>query len=158
MATEGLHQRLNIKLKSWPPIQGCQEMSCPRGLRRNPMETLNIRCLQRGGGAALIQNNINLLNQRGSGSARAMRPEQAKQIIRHKGVLTVEAAAKSLRESSTFLSTTEHSVSYAETKHQEPSARKKCPECAHALPFYRKYDVMLTSYVRMFQAQWWESL
>ena len=37
-----------------------------------------------------------------------MRPEQAKQIIRRKGVLTVEAAAISLRESPTFLSTTEH--------------------------------------------------
>ena len=31
-------------------------------------------------------------------------------------------AAKSLRESPTFLSTTEHSVSSAETKRQEPSA------------------------------------
>ena len=40
-----------------------------------------------------------------------MRPEQAKQIIRHKGILTVEAAAISLREIPTFLSTTEHSVS-----------------------------------------------
>ena len=85
-------------------------------------------------------------------------PEQAKQIIRHKGTLTIEAAAKSLRESPTFLSTTEHLVSYAETKHQEPSARMKCPECAHALPFYRKYDVSLMSYVRMFQAQWQEGL
>ena len=87
-----------------------------------------------------------------------MRPEQAKQIIRCKGVLTIEVAAKSLRESPTFLSTTEHSVSYAGTKCQEPSAKKKCLEHAHALPFYRKYDVMLTSYVRTFQAQWWESL
>ena len=133
-------------------------MSCPRGLRRNPTETLNIRCLWQGGGPALIQNNINLLNRRGSGSAQAMRPEQAKQIIRRKGILTIEAAAKFLRESSTFLSTTEHSVSYAETKHQEPSARKKCPEHVYALPFYRKYDVTLTSYVRTFWAQWWESL
>ena len=40
-----------------------------------------------------------------------MRPEQAKQIIRHKGVLTIEAAAISLRESPAFLSTTEHTVS-----------------------------------------------
>ena len=122
------------------------------------METLNIRCLRRGGGAALIQNNINLLNQRGSGSTQAMRPEQAKQIIRHKGVLTIEAAAKSLRESPTFLSTTEHLVSYAETKCQEPSARKKCPKHVHTLPFYRKYDVTLMSYVRTFQAQWRENL
>ena len=37
-----------------------------------------------------------------------MRPEQAKQIIRRKGVLTVEVAAISLRESPAFLSTTEH--------------------------------------------------
>ena len=36
----------------------------------------------------------------------AMRPEQAKQIIRCKGILTIEAAAISLRESPTFLSTT----------------------------------------------------
>ena len=40
-----------------------------------------------------------------------MRPEQAKQIIRHNRVLTIEAAAISLRESPTFLSTTEHWVS-----------------------------------------------
>ena len=40
-----------------------------------------------------------------------MRPEQAKQIIRCKGILTVEAAAISLRESPAFLSTTEHWVS-----------------------------------------------
>ena len=95
-------------------------MSWPQGLRRNPTETLNIRCLRRGGGVALIQNNINLLNGRGSAGAWAMRPEQAKQIIRRKGILTVEAAPKSLRESPTFLSTTEHSVSYAETKRQAP--------------------------------------
>ena len=87
-----------------------------------------------------------------------LRPEQAKQIIRRKGVLTVEAAAKSLRESPTFLSTTEHLVSHAETKHQEPSARKKCLEHVHALPFYRKYDVTLMSYVRTFRTQWQESL
>ena len=87
-----------------------------------------------------------------------LRPEQAKQIIRHKGVLTVEVAAKSLRESPTFLSTTEHSVSHAETKRQEPSARKKCLEHAHAPPFYRKYDITLTSYVRTFWTQWRESL
>ena len=87
-----------------------------------------------------------------------LRPEQAKQIIRHKGILTVEVAAKSLRESPTFLSTTEHSVSYAETKHQEPSARKTCLKRAHALPFYRKYDIMLTSYIRMLWTQWRESL
>ena len=85
-----------------------------------------------------------------------LRPEQAKQIIRCKGILTIEAAAKYLRESPTFLSTTEHSVSHAETKHQEPSARKKCLE--HALPFYRKYDVLLMSYIRTFWTQWWESL
>ena len=36
------------------------------------MATLNIRCLQRGGEVALIQTNINLLNRRGSGSARAI--------------------------------------------------------------------------------------
>ena len=45
------------------------------------MESLDIQCLWRGGGAALIQNNTNLLNR-----AWAMRPEQAKQIIRHKGI------------------------------------------------------------------------
>ena len=49
-----------------------------------------------------------------------LRPEQAEQIIRRKGVLTIEAAAKSLKESPTFLSTTEHSVFYAETKCQVP--------------------------------------
>ena len=87
-----------------------------------------------------------------------MRPEQAKQIIRCKGILTIEVAAKSLRESPTFLSTTEHSVSYAETKRQEPSARKKCLERVHALPLYRKYDITFMSYVRMFWAQWRESL
>ena len=89
---------------------------------------------------------------------RLFRPEQAKQIIRRKGILTVEAVAKSLRESPTLLSTTEHSVSYAETKHQEPSARKKCLEHTHALPFYREYDVTLTSYVRMSRTQWREGL
>ena len=47
-------------------------MSCPRGLRRNPMATLNIRCLQRGGEVALIQTNMNLLNRRGSGGAWAI--------------------------------------------------------------------------------------
>ena len=36
------------------------------------MVTLNIRCLQQGGEAALIQTNINLLNQRGSGGTRAI--------------------------------------------------------------------------------------
>ena len=87
-----------------------------------------------------------------------MRPEQAKQIIRHKGIFTIEAAANSLRESPTFLSTTEHSVSYAETKSLEPSARKKCLERTHALFFYRKYDITLASYIRIFQAQWPESL
>ena len=45
---------------------------------------------------------------RGCGGAWAMRPEQAKQIIRHKGILTVEVETISLRESPTFLSTTEH--------------------------------------------------
>ena len=67
-----------------------------------------------------------------------MRPEQAKQIVRCKGVLTIEVAAKSLRESPTFLSTTEHSVSYAETKHQEPSARMKCLERDVILPIKGK--------------------
>ena len=60
---------------------------------------------------ALIQNNTNLLNREVVAVHRLLRPEQAKQIIRHKGVLTIEAAAKSLRESPPFLSTTEHSVS-----------------------------------------------
>ena len=87
-----------------------------------------------------------------------MRPEQAKQIIRRKGILTIEVAAISLRESYTFLSTTEHWVSQAETKCQEPNVRMKCLECAHALPFYRKHDVTLTSYVRMFRTQWQEGL
>ena len=87
-----------------------------------------------------------------------LRPEQAKQIIRRRGILTIEVEAKSLRESPTFLSTTEHSVSHVEAKHQEPSARKKCLERAHALPFYRKYDIMLMSYIRMFVTQWQESL
>ena len=59
----------------------------------------------------LIHNNINLLNQEVVAVHRLLRPEQAKQIIRHKGVLTVEVAAISLRESPTFLSTTEHPVS-----------------------------------------------
>ena len=36
------------------------------------MATLNIRCLWQGGEAALIQTNINLLNRRGSGGARAI--------------------------------------------------------------------------------------
>ena len=40
-----------------------------------------------------------------------MRPQQAKQIIRHKGVLSIEVAAISLRENPAFLSTTEHWVS-----------------------------------------------
>ena len=40
-----------------------------------------------------------------------MMPEQAKQIIRCKGIVTVEVAAISLRESPAFLSTTEHWVS-----------------------------------------------
>ena len=83
---------------------------------------------------------------------------QAKQIIRCKGILTVEAAAISLRESPTFLSITEHFVSQAETNCQEPNVRMKCLERTHALPFYRQYDVMLTSYIRMFQSQWWEGL
>ena len=56
----------------------------------------------------LIRNNTNLLNQEVVVAHRLLTPEQAKQIIRHKGALTVEAAAKSLRESPTFLSTTEH--------------------------------------------------
>ena len=61
--------------------------------------------------AALIQNDTNLLNRDGRGGAQAMRPEQAKQIIRRKGILTFETAAISLWESPTFLSTTEHWVS-----------------------------------------------
>ena len=60
---------------------------------------------------ALIQNNTNLLNREVVAAHGLLRPEQAKQIIRHKGILTIEVAAKSLRESPTFLSTTEHSVS-----------------------------------------------
>ena len=64
-----------------------------------------------------------------------MRPEQTKQIIRCKDILTIEVAAKSLRESPTFLSTTEHSVSYAETKRQEPSARKKSLSVCTHFPF-----------------------
>ena len=73
------------------------------------MESLHIRCLRRGGGAVLIRIQYYRSPQpRGCGSARAMRPEQAKQIIICKGVLTVEVAAISLRESPTFLSTTEH--------------------------------------------------
>ena len=87
-----------------------------------------------------------------------MRPEQAKQIIRRKGILTVEAAAISLMESPTFLSTTEHWVSQAETKCQEPNVGTKCLEYAHSLPFYRKHEVTLTSYVRTFRAQWQEGL
>ena len=59
----------------------------------------------------LIQNNTNLLNQEVVVAHGLLRPEQAKQIIRRKGILTIEVAAKSLRESPTFLSTTEHSVS-----------------------------------------------
>ena len=48
-------------------------MSCHQGLRKDPMVTLNIRCLQRGGGVALIQtNNNNFLNRRGSGGAWAV--------------------------------------------------------------------------------------
>ena len=58
----------------------------------------------------LIRNNTNLLNGEVVAAHGLLRPEQAKQIIRHKGVLTVEAAAISLRESPTFLSTTEHWV------------------------------------------------
>ena len=86
-------------------------MSWSLGLRRNPMESLDIRCLRRGGGVVLIQNNTNLLNREVVAVHGLLRPEQAKQIIRHKGVLTIEAAAKSLMESPTLLSTTEHSVS-----------------------------------------------
>ena len=36
------------------------------------MATLNIQCLWQGGEAALIQTNINLLNQEGSGGAWAI--------------------------------------------------------------------------------------
>ena len=49
-----------------------------------------------------------------------MMPEQAKQIIRRKGVLTIEAAAISLRESPTFLSTTEH---WSPSRDQVPRAK-----------------------------------
>ena len=73
------------------------------------MESLHIRCLWRGGGVALIQTKYYRSPQpRGCGGARAMRPEQTKQIIRCKGVLTVEVESISLRKSPTFLSTTEH--------------------------------------------------
>ena len=58
----------------------------------------------------LIHSNTNL-NQEVVAAHGLLRSEQAKQIIRHKGVLTIEVAAISLRESPTFLSTTEHSVS-----------------------------------------------
>ena len=58
---------------------------------------------------ALIQTQYYRSPQpRGCGGTWAMRPEQAKQIIRSKGILTIEAEAISLRESPTFLSTTEH--------------------------------------------------
>ena len=60
---------------------------------------------------ALIHNNINLLNQEVVAVHGLLGPEQAKQIIRYKGILTIEAAAISLRESPTFLSTTEYLVS-----------------------------------------------
>ena len=36
------------------------------------MATLNIRCLWQGGEVALIETNINLLNQRGSGGTQAI--------------------------------------------------------------------------------------
>ena len=43
------------------------------------MESQHIQCLQRGGGAALIQTQYSQSPQlRGCGGARAMRPEQAK--------------------------------------------------------------------------------
>ena len=106
----------------------------------------------------LIRNNTtNLLNQEVV-AAHGLRPEQAKQIIRRNGILTIEVAAISLRESPTFLSTTEYWVSQAETKCQEPNIGTKCLEHAHALPFYRKHDVALMSYIRMFWAQWREGL
>ena len=82
-----------------------------------------------------------------------MRPEQAKQIIRHKGVLTIEAAAISLRESPAFLSTTEHYGLISRDQVPGAKDRNEVPRaCMHALPFYRKHDVTLMSYVRMFRA------
>ena len=54
------------------------------------MESLHIRCLQRGGGAALIQTQYYRSPQpRGCGGAQAMRPEQAKRNKKRKGDLTV---------------------------------------------------------------------
>ena len=54
------------------------------------MESLHIRCLWRGGGAALIQTQYYRSPRlRDCGSTQAMRPEQAKQNKRRKGILTV---------------------------------------------------------------------
>ena len=57
---------------------------------------------------------------------RLYQPKQVKQIKSKRHTLTIEVAAKSLRESPTLQSTTEHSVSSAETKCQEPSAPSAC--------------------------------
>ena len=54
------------------------------------MESLHIRCLRRGGGAALIRTQYYRSPQpRGCGSTRAMRSEQAKRNKRRKGVLII---------------------------------------------------------------------
>ena len=59
------------------------------GLRRDPMESQYIHCLQWGGGAALIRTQ--LLGSplpKGRGGTRAIRPEQAKQQKRREDYLT----------------------------------------------------------------------
>ena len=72
----------------------CAQPGTPRnvvipGLRSDPMESRIIHCLQQGGGAALILTRYYKSPQpRGCGSARAIRPEQAKQQKRREHNLT----------------------------------------------------------------------
>ena len=75
-----------------------------------------------------------------------------------KAILPFEMNTMSLEESPAFPSTTEHWSPQRETKCPQPKVGTVCLERLHALPFYRKRDVMLMSYVRMFRAQWREGL
>ena len=73
MATGGLYQKLILNsLNLGHPPRDAKKCHATR-VEEDPMVTQNIGCLQRGGGAALIQtNNNNFLNRRGSGGAWAV--------------------------------------------------------------------------------------
>ena len=85
----GAFTKDTVLVESWRTHPGTPRNVMIPGLRSDPMESQYIHCLQRGGGAALIQTQ--LLGSplpKGRGGAQAIRPEQAKQQKRREDYLT----------------------------------------------------------------------